>query len=74
MKQRNTKVIMESLKSISKMDSIKMSYILSHLEEINKKYNLNITSIESKLLLESKNIIIKNMRNPFDISSSLRPK
>lgn len=74
MKQRNTKDIITRLEKISKMDSIKMSYILSHLEEINKKYNLNISPNEARLLKESKNMSIKNMRNPFDISASMRPK
>lgn len=74
MKERQPKEIMEKLKKISKIDSIKMSYILSHLEEINKKYNLKITLEESRKLLSSNSVNTRLTRNPFDISATMRPK
>lgn len=74
MKNRKVNTLMETLKKISKADSIKMSYIFSHLEEINKKYSLNLSYSEKKALLDSRNMTVRNMRNPFDISGSMRPR
>lgn len=74
MKVREPKTIIELLKIISRKDSLKMSYILSNIEMINKKYNLRISKNESKLLLEHKSMIIKDMRTPFDISAGMKPK
>ncbi len=74
MEFRNNSILLEKIKKLQKKENMKMSYIMNNLDQVNEIHSIGLTKEEKDRLQSKHRSSISNLRSPFDISRTMRPK